>query len=171
MAERPLNERPAARPTGKLHETISDPEIMPVQQVAPSRGNNLSCLSVAIYALIGSVVVFLLWAFITSLISAIENKQEVDVVDTSSIDTDPRASYPISDECDRAMAASAADQTEQGELLLVESGNVCSSRKEWEAALYRYPAAIGGTSTAYLDGSEYGILCRTNPEVRICRTP
>jgi hypothetical protein len=67
------------------------------------------------------------------------------------------------------MAASAADHTANGERLLKETGNLCSSQKEWEAALFKYPRAIGITDGNFLDGKEFQLLCNAYPHVKLCR--
>lgn len=86
-------------------------------------------------------------------------------------DDDPRLSFPVSKKCETAMQAAAADPSENGEKLLVQTGDICLNKKEWEAALYQYPGAIGGSSAAYIDGTEYDLLCRLHPELKICVKP
>ncbi len=112
------------------------------------------------------------WVFrITILIAGVPLVLSIILNAIKDATKDPRLDYPISMECDRAMKASAADLSENGEKLLVETGNICGSRKEWEAALYRYPAAIGGSSTEYLDGTEYDLLCSRHEDLFICKNP
>lgn len=82
--------------------------------------------------------------------------------------SDPRIYANVSPQCDLAMSESANYAGDRGELLLKETGNICATREEWEAALYRHPRAIGVIDPAYLDGSEYDLLCRNYPEVKIC---
>lgn len=170
MNERPLSERPAAKPIASVEKPFADSRQLtwPVEKEktpeTPVKSERFTFRSAIVLSVIAAL--FLVFAIVLPTLGpdsgSIENEAVID---------DWRVSYPIGPDCDAIMAASAADPSQTGEELLVESGNVCESRKEWEAALYRYPGAIGGSSTAYLDGSEYDLICSLNPDLRICREP
>lgn len=162
MSERPLNERPALRP--KINPSQSAQA--PVTYDRPWY-SELGLVGTTIVVVIGLTFGGLGMGLVFSQLEGPDSGREV--YDVQPAVPDPRSSYPISAECDAAMAASAAEPLEEGERLLKETGNICKSQEEWEAALYKYPGAIGGTSTAYLDGSEFDLLCGSYPEVKLCR--
>jgi hypothetical protein len=160
MNDRPLNERPAARPKRDL-----TPQPEPVD-TRPWYAK-LGCFGTIVVISVGITLGAYGIGSIALLLNGPSSGREV--YDVEPLVEDPRATFPISAECDAAMAASAADSSEEGERLLKETGNICVTREEWEAALYKYPGAIGGTSTAYLDGSEFDLLCGSYPKVKLCR--
>jgi hypothetical protein len=160
MAERPINERPAAR---------SKRDLTPQPEAVDTRPwyAKLGCFGTIVLISVGVTLGAYGIGAIALLLNGPTSGSEVYDVEPGV--PDPRADFPISAECDAAMAASAADSSEEGERLLKETGNICETQKEWEAALYKYPGAIGGTSTAYLDGSEFDLLCGSYPKVKLCR--
>lgn len=175
MNERPLSERPAARPITLNAAPTSDASPPAVASpVVPPKANFLSKLGCGGWA----AIIFMAILVISVVGSIVETTDKNARMSSGSVtydvkpkNVDPRTTFDISAKCDAIMAASASDVTDKGEALLVQSGNICRSRAEWEAALYKYPGAIGGSSTAYLDGSEFGTLCSLHPEVLICRKP
>ncbi len=167
MSERPMNERPAARPVQRSQpEAVATTQAnLPLQET--SFWSRLGCFGWSV--LISLIIVTI--SLIGGAIRASQMSHGNVVYTVNPSNPDPRESYPISAACDAAMAASAADPSETGETLLIEAGNICKSRAEWEAALYKYPGAIGGSSSAYLDGSEYGLVCSGHPEIYMCKHP
>jgi hypothetical protein len=159
MNERPLNERPAAKPKKDLSQPTQSTDSSPWYV-------KLGCFGTTVVVGLGITLVGYGASFLSDLFEGPRSGTVVYEEEPEAID--PRADYPISEACDAAMAASAADSSDEGERLLKETGNICLSREEWEAALYKYPAAIGGASTAYLDGSEFDLLCGSYPEVKLC---
>lgn len=168
MSERPLNERPAARPSKKDSQPFTPNTEPPKNYATPPKTGCFGRVFLFSFAIVTLIYLF---GVIQDGISNSNNSSGTETYDVIPSNPDPRETFPISQECDAAMAASAADPTEVGEALLVETGNICKSRAEWEAALWRYPAAIGGSSTAYLDGTEFDLICSNNPELYICRNP
>lgn len=160
MNDRPLNERPAARPK-------RDPTPQPEPIDTRPWYAKLGCFGTIFVISLGITIGGYAIGFVADLLNGPSSGSEVYDVEPEV--ADPRADFPISAECDAAMSASAADSSEEGERLLKETGNICGTREEWEAALYKYPGAIGGTSTAYLDGSEFDLLCGSYPKVKLCR--
>lgn len=167
MTERPLNERPAARPIHKEVESVS-PSQEAVYVAPPPFWKNLGCLgwSFATITLLGVSAV--IGGFIQAANGEFQTSHGSETYSVSPVTVDPRSTQEVSAACAAGMAASAADATENGERLLKETGNLCNDRDEWEAALYRYPRAIGVVDGAYLDGSEFGMLCHSYPQVKIC---
>lgn len=70
--------------------------------------------------------------------------------------------------CEVAMQKAAAATGADGENLLRATGNICRNQVEWDAALRKFPEAIGGSSVDYLDGTEFALACRTYPELTMC---
>lgn len=168
MSERPLNERPAARPTKPKAEETSQAESP--QYVAPtSFWSSLGCFGWSLLIALAIVVISAIGAGIQGAIQNSQMSHGSETYDVTPETVDPRSTFQISAKCDAGMAASAADPTENGEKLLKETGNLCSSQEEWEAALYKYPRAIGIVDAKFLDGSEFNLLCGSYPEVKICR--
>lgn len=170
MNERPLNERPAARPVPKPKSESPIEDDGPVEYVTvPSFWSSLGCGGWAMVVIVGIFI----FAFVGSSIqSAIDNANDSSGQVTYDVEpetVDPRTTFNISEKCETGMAASAADPSENGERLLKETGNLCGSQEEWEAALYKYPRAIGIVDAKFLDGSEFGLLCNSYPEVKICK--
>lgn len=92
------------------------------------------------------------------------------VPESTDFPSEQSQEFEVSEECLSVMAESASNPypSDLGEKLLVESGDICKSKEEWEEALRRYPMAIGIVSEEYIDGSEYKIFCQVNPNKRIC---
>lgn len=168
MNDRPLNERPAARPTKPKTVPLTQPGT-PVSDTPPSFWSRLGCFGWSFLIAAGIVLISAIGAGIQGAIQSAQMSSGSETYDVSPETPDPRSTFNISAACDAGMAASAADPTENGEKLLKETGNLCNSQEEWEAALFKYPGAIGGTDSSYLDGSEFGLLCRSYPDVKICK--
>ncbi len=168
MSERPLNERPAARSVNPnaVPPTRSETSIT---NAPPNFLGGLGCFGWAVIVAAVIVLISLIGLGIQGLFPNSPMSSGSETYNVSPETPDPRSTFKISAACDAGMAASAADPTENGEKLLKETGNLCNSQDEWEAALYKYPGAIGGADSSYLDGSEFGLLCRSYPEVKICK--
>lgn len=171
MSERPLNERPAARPVQRSLPESAESKQASLPTAKPSFWSSLGCLGWSVVIFIAIATISLVGSGIQSAIRASQMSAGTVEYDISPANPDPRETYPISEECDATMAASAADPSEKGEALLIEAGNICKSKAEWEAALYKYPGAIGGSSSAYLDGSEYDLVCSGHPQLYMCKHP
>jgi hypothetical protein len=171
MSERPLNERPAAKPAAKaIKPEVAAASETPVEYVkVPSFWSTLGCGGWAILILLVLGLLSFVGSAITTAITDSQKSSGQESYDVTPDTVDPRSTYTISAKCEAAMAASAADPTENGERLLKETGNLCGSQEEWEAALYKYPRAIGVVDGKFLDGSEFGLLCNGYPEVKICK--
>jgi hypothetical protein len=168
MNERPLSERPAARPSKPKTEPVIE-TASTTPPVQSSFWDNIGCFGWAAIIIFGILLISTIGGSITYWIQNSQASSGSETYEVSPDAIDPRSTFKISAACDAGMAASAADPSENGERLLKETGNLCSSKEEWEAALYRYPRAIGITEAKFLDGSEFGLLCGSYPEVTICR--
>ncbi len=168
MNERPLNERPAARPSKQKPEVVS--EITTPQPVSkPSFWSQLGCLGWTFFVILGIGIISIIGSSIQTAIQSAQNTSGSETYEVTPEIPDPRSTFKISAACEAGMAASAADPSENGEKLLKETGNLCTSQAEWEAALYKYPGAIGIVDSKYLDGSEFRLLCGSYPDVTVCK--
>ncbi len=182
MNERPLNERPAARPIQK--KVTESPQGQPRDEegvpatTSPESSGIAGNMFLAFFNALGVsgklglaiVVIFFIYIIGNSINASMTDESSGSITyDQQPQQVDPRSTFNISEKCEVGMAASASDPSENGERLLKETGNLCSSQEEWEAALYKYPRAIGMTEAKFLDGSEFGLLCGSYPEVKICR--
>ena len=167
MNERPLNERPAARPLKVESQVGSAPS--PPLKTSPVKESLVEKLGCFWTAFLGASAILLVLMVLGATTGASKSESGSETYDVQPSNSDSRANFPISKKCETGMAASASDQSAKGEILLKATGNLCSSREEWEAALYKYPMAIGVTSPAALNDNDYVLLCSWYPDVKICK--
>ncbi|MEY4492644.1 MAG: hypothetical protein RL085_1055 [Actinomycetota bacterium] len=113
-------------------------------------------------AIVGLSVVFGIGAGLWAGLSESQNSP-------SQLDSNiPQEDQLATTHCEVAMQLASEAVGDEGEMLLKETGNVCGSKREWDAALRKFPRAIGGASVDYLDGTEFDLVCRTYPELTMC---
>lgn len=81
------------------------------------------------------------------------------------------AHVSVSEECDQAMRAAAAEpDLDRADPLIARTLNACSSVDEWLAALERHPAAMGLNHRAEIGDVDVLAACRpSDRDTPVCR--
>jgi hypothetical protein len=107
----------------------------------------------------GGLIVFVLLAF--QLVTSSDTSENTDSVNSSQSQT-------VSS-CEIAMErASLEPDSTRAETFLKATAFSCGSGSEWNAALRKYPAAMGFDTVS---GDELGIICYNYPDSPTCVNP